>query len=318
MGFSFEDAYLNELRSEVLALLGQGNESAPVAYEVLLKIVLSRKGTDSAAGGIASPIFPDGSLLSLPIPYDGGTVYNDINTSYGRLGPIVQGLSKGSLSPNDSCHLDPDLRAMSLQRHRAWRPLFGQTDAAQSHLEARGVGVGDVFLFFGWFRQAHQTDDGWRFVSGAPDLHVLWGWLQVAEIHQDMPLLLGRHAWAGQHPHTQGEWGPRNTIYVTTDRLSFGEGGKARPGAGVFPSFMPSLQLTSPGSSRSQWSLPAWFYPKDRPSSLSYHPSLDRWALGETDVQLKAAGRGQEFVLDADHYPEAIPWLCALIEATAH
>ena len=35
MGFSFEDAYLNELRSEVLALLGQGNKSAPVAYAIV-------------------------------------------------------------------------------------------------------------------------------------------------------------------------------------------------------------------------------------------------------------------------------------------
>ena len=35
MGFSFEDAYLNELRSEVLALLGQGNDSAPVAYAIV-------------------------------------------------------------------------------------------------------------------------------------------------------------------------------------------------------------------------------------------------------------------------------------------
>lgn len=35
MGFSFEDAYLNELRSEILALLGQGDESAPVAYAII-------------------------------------------------------------------------------------------------------------------------------------------------------------------------------------------------------------------------------------------------------------------------------------------
>ena len=32
LGFSFEDAYLNELRSEVLALLGHERESGPVAY----------------------------------------------------------------------------------------------------------------------------------------------------------------------------------------------------------------------------------------------------------------------------------------------
>jgi transcriptional regulator with XRE-family HTH domain len=34
LGFSFEDAYLNELRSEVLALLGQRSESEPLAYAV--------------------------------------------------------------------------------------------------------------------------------------------------------------------------------------------------------------------------------------------------------------------------------------------
>jgi transcriptional regulator with XRE-family HTH domain/CheY-like chemotaxis protein len=35
MGLSFEDAYLNELRSEILALLGQDRESAPVAYAIV-------------------------------------------------------------------------------------------------------------------------------------------------------------------------------------------------------------------------------------------------------------------------------------------
>jgi len=35
MGFSFEDAYLNELRSEILALLGQGDQSMPVAYAIV-------------------------------------------------------------------------------------------------------------------------------------------------------------------------------------------------------------------------------------------------------------------------------------------
>lgn len=35
MGFSFEDAYLNELRSEILALLGHERESAPVAYAIV-------------------------------------------------------------------------------------------------------------------------------------------------------------------------------------------------------------------------------------------------------------------------------------------
>ena len=33
-----------------------------------MKIILSRKGFDGTAGGVPSPIMPDGTLLSLPIP----------------------------------------------------------------------------------------------------------------------------------------------------------------------------------------------------------------------------------------------------------
>lgn len=33
-----------------------------------MKIILSRKGFDSSYGGYPSPILPDGSLLSIPIP----------------------------------------------------------------------------------------------------------------------------------------------------------------------------------------------------------------------------------------------------------
>lgn len=33
-----------------------------------MKVILSRKGMDSEYGRVASPILPDGTLLSLPIP----------------------------------------------------------------------------------------------------------------------------------------------------------------------------------------------------------------------------------------------------------
>ncbi|MHA1380164.1 MAG: hypothetical protein ACTSRG_17460 [Candidatus Helarchaeota archaeon] len=45
-----------------------------------MKIILSRKGFDSSFGGYPSPIFPNGSLLSLPIPghnYVSGYDYNN-------------------------------------------------------------------------------------------------------------------------------------------------------------------------------------------------------------------------------------------------
>jgi len=31
-------------------------------------------------------------------------------------------------------------------------------------------------------------------------------------------------------------------------------------------------------------------------------------------TELRAAARGQEFVLDGDEYPEAVPWACDLLE----
>lgn len=46
-----------------------------------MKVILSRKGMDSKSGGIANPILPDGTLLSLPIPdKTAGTAYKDCIT----------------------------------------------------------------------------------------------------------------------------------------------------------------------------------------------------------------------------------------------
>ena len=49
-----------------------------------------------------------------------------------------------------------------------------------------------------------------------------------------------------------------------------------------------------------------------RPSPLSYHGRPNRWQLMDDSVQLQTVGRGQEFVLDTDHYPEALTWLRTL------
>ena len=40
-----------------------------------MKIILSRKGFDSENGGYPSPILPNGTLLSIPIP----SAYNNNN-----------------------------------------------------------------------------------------------------------------------------------------------------------------------------------------------------------------------------------------------
>ena len=45
-----------------------------------MKIILSRKGFDSANGGIVSPIFEDGTMVSFPIPSDDEDTYDSLTT----------------------------------------------------------------------------------------------------------------------------------------------------------------------------------------------------------------------------------------------
>lgn len=121
-----------------------------------MKIIFSRKGFDSAFGGGPSPIL-NGKMLSLPIPEDKKFTirYSDVQSGWAlsNVGLIVEQLLPQKAKANGYVHLDPDLRREALQtRHPDWRPLFGQVDQAQSHLANEGVGVGDLFLFYGLYR----------------------------------------------------------------------------------------------------------------------------------------------------------------------
>ena len=46
---------------------------------------------------------------------------------------------------------------------------------------------------------------------------------------------------------------------------------------------------------------------------LTYHPDLGRWRRDANHAYLRSVGRGQEFVLDLAHYPEAVEWLTDLV-----
>jgi Nucleotide modification associated domain 3 len=285
-----------------------------------MRIILSRKGFDSGAGGIASPIFPSGTMCSLPIPESSPAPlkrYGEIWCGEQTLGPLVRDLTGGKLGPDDRAHLDPHLDAAALRpRPAGWRPLFGQSGAAERHLRNQGVAEGDVFLFFGWFRRVERDamSGAYRYVEGAPDLHCLFGWLQIAECVEVQGG--GVPSWAQDHPHWQDHQAAPsatiNTLYVASDRLHFpGQKGNL-PGGGVFRRYAEHLRLTAPGASRSVWHLPAWFHPQGRSSALSYHANPDRWQVNGQTVQVRTVGRGQEFVLDCDHYPEALEWLVQL------
>ena len=95
---------------------------------------------------------------------------------------LLAGLSRQQHAINDRVHLDPDIDRSADNRLPGWRPSLGQTGAAQTHLDGQGVGPGDVFLFFGWFREVEAVSRNWRYVPRAPDLHVMFGWLEVGAV----------------------------------------------------------------------------------------------------------------------------------------
>lgn len=160
-----------------------------------MRLIFSRKGFDSTAGKCPSPI-DEGVPISLPIPTKGRS-----ETSYelAGLGTLVERVTKGRISGHDLCHEDP------VFNNDRW--AFGQTSAAQSHLENSDVGIGDVFLFFGLFASRDGTDRH----------HRIFGYMVVEEIHR-----LGSHpskndnpkGFQRRHPHTIGEWNDNNTLYI--------------------------------------------------------------------------------------------------------
>jgi len=276
-----------------------------------VKIILSRKGFDSSFGGCASPILEDGTLVSLPIPEPRApATFADIQHRAASVGQLVADLARGRVTAATAAHLDPDLRPDALPRESGWRPLFGQTVAAQSHLANCGVGTGDLFLFFGWFREVERRDARFRYVSHAPDLHVLFGWLRVGAVWTGDKLQQAPR-WAQSHPHVASDYGPTSTVYVAADDPP------GQPDAGAFPRLVDELILTAPGETRRRWRLPAWFHPEGHGSALSYHGKPSRWQRAGGQVLLTTAGRGQEFVLDADDYPEAREWATRSIAAGA-
>ena len=290
-----------------------------------MKIVFSRKGFDAKYGGKPSPIFPDGTALSLPIPYPGSpTRFNDVRWRNTSLGQIVECLTNGEVKGRDRCHLDPDLNANALVRSPGWLAAFGQAETAQRHLKNQGVGPGDLFLFFGWFRAAEPAKGGtWQYASNAPDVHRLFGWLQVAEVVTVGTDTAGARTvrpWLSDHPHVNPlhpngrSWPPNNTVYVATRTLNIGGTETRTNGGGLFSGANDRVMLTAPGaSSRSYWRLPRWFCRVDGQPMLSYHRKK-QWQCDGPWAYVKSASPGQEFVFNADGIPEADTWLHSLFD----
>jgi hypothetical protein len=234
-----------------------------------MRIIFSRKGFDSAAGGGASPIV-DGRAVSLPIPSGGfsATTYGDLG-----LGAEAAKASKGRIGVGDLCHHDP--------MFRDGKCLFGQCGAAQTHLERQGVGIGDVFVFFGLFADPVSNERHHRF----------FGFMCVEEI---IALSNGAPDWLTQigHPHALGMHASNDVIYI-------GEGTNNAPASSA-------LRLTVPGGPASLWNRPKWL----KKGGLSYHDRESRWSKRG---KLQSVARGQEFVADIGRRRAPREWLDTII-----
>ena len=248
-----------------------------------MKVILSRKGMDSAAGGIASPILPDGTLLSLPIPDNmSGKTYSDLYYKEKSFREIIQQLSpRFNFGKKHSCHLDPDIYKDIEGRCEKtdWKPAYGQHGIPSMHLDKFGVGVGDIFLFYGMFRKTeYQANETLKYIRNAPMVHIIYGYMKVGEILKEEQEIRQRYYW---HPHSVDSSYPYNRLYLPMEYGTF--------------RYADSLVLTKQGQNKRQlWTLPAFFAEKDVFISWQgkNHP-----VLKNDCSELNSSCRGQEFVI---------------------
>ena len=176
-----------------------------------MKIILSRKGFDSGAGGIPSARLGK-KLISFPIPnkndikddYNNLQFYDEIyrksNVKYSEI--ITDLYKKHNNNPRtkiglelcEHCHVDPDLnydtRINKMVEKESWKPIFGQSSTSGGYLLYPSedmingdltIEEGDLFLFFGNYREV-VFDKNYKFKRGSKIEQVIWGWMFVDEI----------------------------------------------------------------------------------------------------------------------------------------
>ena len=254
-----------------------------------MRIVLSRKGFDSATGGGPSPVLEDGTMLSLPIPEvpEKGYTHSDLKNwhRYDQLNLTEQ---VKNLCKSKYCHLDPDIRPDLWCHCEKWQPTFGQCNAAAGHLikhlelqdetdKKIKITESVLFLFFGLFRKHNGTQ-----FYGEP-FHAIWGYMvcdKVIDDQQEMPTY---------HPHAKLKKAKNNLLFVAKTRCY-----------GTFK-YCDRLVLTDlRQSAKTMWKIDAlpWFeYLKDKSVKMTYHPNTEKCFPAGNNYFQACQGYGQEFVV---------------------
>lgn len=267
-----------------------------------MKVILSRKGFDSQYGKINSPILPDGTMLSLPIPQNNDSIkFYELSYKDKSYLDLIKELKPNWKYPdNQAAHLDPDIRKEAYNnRSKDWRPIFGQSAAAQGHLKKQGVGIGDIFLFFGSFQETEYYNQKLQYRKNAnypKGRHAIFGYLQIGEIlelntdadYDVLPSFSKYHSHANRNfIENDGKVRSNNCIYIASDKLSFNSN---LPGGGTL-NYDEKRILTKKGRNKSMWHLPGFL----KELKITYHKE-------ESFINdyFQSAAKGQEFVIQED------------------
>ena len=205
-----------------------------------IKIILSRKGMDTSIGKLASPIFTDKKMVSLPIPIliekekqaenlDNQKTHNDSLkekhidgvSSYSEL---INKLSGREIGNDWLYHFDP-----LIKNEKNSISCFGQSEAAAKYLinnliknkenedwKRNGVykipeNETIVFLFFGRYHFVEKEGDNYIYTKYKKDkkayeykdLHLVWGYMVVGEIiNMNNKYFENQAGKFNDHPHS--------------------------------------------------------------------------------------------------------------------
>ncbi len=182
-----------------------------------MKIIFSRKGFDTVNGGYASPIIPDGTCYSIPIPGKlNNKKYCELDFSYQNepIQKILNNITNKHIAINGSheccdyldkkfkCHNDPCL--IETKNHKVF--TIGQANAALGHLNNQKVQKGDIFLFYGLFRDVEKIKEKWQYKETSKPVHLIFASMEIDEIVKDIKIstkeeILKNYPYLENHPH---------------------------------------------------------------------------------------------------------------------
>ena len=259
------------------------------------RIILSRKGFDSKAGGGPSLILKDRRIFSIPIPqsYPSPSKYKDLIFDGVKMTDLLS-MTSTYVNKNDYCHFDPYLNKGT--------GIFGQAGSSQSELNNNRVLSGDLFLFFGWFKDLRNKKN----------IHHLFGWLQIDLIIKSTKKIKEYLSKKNiQHPHGYKNVSryKNNTLYIAKKNLEIENFILSKKGHGLFKKTHRELILSEFNMSRSRWKFPKKYFI----NTSNIFLNRLKWD-DEMNCRTFYKGFGQEFILNAEDNPTIVVWAKNLIE----